>query len=233
MPSPIRLPRLACAASIVLGCGAAAWAQGELVPIERGECEVEVGASRSRDGGQSARFEQSLRAACGVAGGGELALEAARERGGGDSRATALALEGKAALAGLQRRWPAAAWVLAGGLSWQRGGGHGWRGSEAFVQVESGRPLGSAWWVEAGLGMARDLAAHRQRTVWTATMERELGELAAFAWELDGDDREPASAGLVLRRDLDDDIEAELAWRTRLASPRERAVELRLKFGLR
>jgi hypothetical protein len=194
----LRAPILA--AMLALGAGSA-WAErsrlgDEADVVEAGDCEIELGATRSATPGSAAERHMALQLTCGVGARTELALTLERTRGAAGERARAV--EAKTALTA--RRGEAAGWALKYGLAWQREPPQRWRDAEVFVALELTRELARRWLLEAELGTQRSRPDRRDATIWSAAVEYAL---VPGHWEvrgeLSGDDRSRPSAATALR----------------------------------
>lgn len=191
-----------------------------------GNCELEIGAERSRTRGAARQRETALQLACGIGWRSELTLLVARERAG-DERVDQRALELKTTL--LPRRERAVGWAVQAALADERAAGKSWRRSDYALVVEATIEPREDWLAEAQFGWARDVPARAHRTVWALGLEHEF----ALAWEgrveLEGNDREAPVAGASLRWAFwPDRAQLTLELGRRLASDRKRQWGLTL-----
>ena len=84
------------------------------------------------------------------------------------------------------------------------------------------------WLAEVKLGWARELRPRADRTVFALGLEHALSEAWEARVELEGDDREPASAALELRWIFVEDVYVTLGFGRRLGGERKRLWGLTL-----
>jgi hypothetical protein len=164
--------------------------------VEAGDCELEVGAERSRAHGAARQRETAATLTCGIGWRSELALAVARERAGSE-RVDQRALELKTTL--LSRRERALGWAALAALADERVAGRSWRRSEYALSVEATAEPREGWLAEVQLGWARDVPARADRMVWTLGLEHAMSQAWEWRVEFEGDDREAPLAGVSLR----------------------------------
>jgi hypothetical protein len=155
--------------------------------LDRGECELESFWARASESDAPRVRALSAQIGCGIGARTQLAVAAARARGG-DVHSDALALTGKTALRQLTDAQTAL--TLAYMLSGARVAGGSFRHDATEVRAVLSMPMvADAWLLHANLGGARSETQRINSTVWSAAIERTgIGRFDLMA-EVFGDDR--------------------------------------------
>jgi hypothetical protein len=197
--------------------------------LERGACELESSAPRSREPGLT-RSEQAVGGGCGIGLRSQIGLEGSRSRSG-DERGQAGAIAGKTFLFGND-----------GAVQWALGWSQGherieqrWQRSSREVALLATLPVRRGF-VHVNVGHSRDLLGRTDTTAWGLAFEHE-----GFGWggarlapmaEVFGDDRERPWWNLGLQARLrDDSIGLGLSWGRQFGSGHSQvAVGVKLSF---
>lgn len=240
LPTPPRPAHAfwATVAAAVLAGAAPAWAGRPFATedagvLERGDCEWESLAGRSRSRGSPTEHSLSTQLGCGLGWATQGALAAGRSRAG-DERGQAWSLGFKTALPSVGRDGdePAATFALAYGAEAERQGQQrSYRHSSAFVNLAATRPLGAGWTAHANLGWRRDHAEQRDSTTWALALERAAGESFDLGVEAYGDDRGGRWLGAGLRWNLGKAWSLNASYAANAETPTVRLAAVGFKFA--
>ena len=236
-PRHARAFRATVAAAVLAGA-APAWAGRPFATedagvLERGDCEWESLAGRSRSRGSPTERSLSTQLGCGLGWDTQGAVAAGRGRAG-DDRSQAWSLGFKTALPSIEGNSTeqAAAFALAYGAEVDRQGEQrSYRRSSAFVNLAATRPLGAGWTAHANLGWRRDHAERRDSTTWALALERAAGESFDLGVEAYGDDRGGRWLGAGLRWNLGKAWSLNASYAANAETPAVRLAVVGFKFA--
>lgn len=225
----------ATVAAAVLAGAAPAWAGRPFATedagvLERGDCEWESLAGRSRSRGSPTERSLSTQLGCGLGLATQGAVAAGRSHTG-DERSQAWSLGFKTTLSGAGGD-PATAFALAYGAEADRQGQQrSYRRSASFVSLVATRPLGAGWTAHANLGWRRDHAERRDSATWALAVEKAVGASFDLGAEAYGDDRGERWIGAGLRWNLGKAWSLNASYAANAETPAVRLAVVGFKFA--